>query len=529
MIPHPDSFTDATRSLSAVDPAAGEIGRVGRYRLVRELGRGGMGVVYLAFDERLAREVAVKVIRPTDEGNAKRRFVREARTAGRVHSDHVVPVYEADEIDGVAYLVMPLLRGRTLAARLQDEPPPVAEVIRVGRELATGLVAAHELGLVHRDIKPANVWLEEPGERVKILDFGLAKPADTGDETDLTDVGAAVGTPAYMAPEQAAGKEVDARADLFSLGCVLYRMCAGRPPFAGSSALAVLSALATAVPDPVERVNPTVPAPLADLIRRLLAKDPAHRPATARAVADELAALALGETPPRPAHPRPRRRVQAAVGLVAAVLAAVIVAVTVRWKESPPPEVTAPPLPVKPATDSNRAAAEFVLAAGGTVTIDIPPGAVKSREELPPGPFRLTEVHLTNPAGRVTTEGVSALAGCAGLEMLVLCHPELRDSWLEPFAATTKLEFLSLAECRVGAAGVRHFRGNVRLQTLILNQTAADDTVFEQLAAFPDLENLSLNGTRVTKAAVQAFSAARPRCRIESDSGVFGPKSNMDR
>ncbi len=288
---------DAAMPAFAPPTAAGDLGRLGKYRVQKELGRGGMGAVYLAFDERLQRRVALKIMLPraAANGSAKERFLREARAAAQIGSDHVVNIFEADEIAGVPYIALQYLQGYPLDEYLRRKGlPTLPQVIRIGRETALGLAAAHQLGFVHRDIKPANLWLEAPTGRVKVLDFGLAKPVVGADVTELTGSGAVVGTPSYMAPEQGMGKPVDGRADLFSLGCVLYRLCTFRLPFEGPTVMAILCALATEEPTPVEELNPAVPAPLADLIRRLLAKKPADRPPSAAAVAEELAAMTDG-------------------------------------------------------------------------------------------------------------------------------------------------------------------------------------------------------------------------------------------
>jgi serine/threonine protein kinase len=270
-----------------------ELGRLGDYRILELLGQGGMGFVFRAEDPKLHRILAVKLMRPENARNsaARQRFMREARAAAIINNDHVLSLYEVDEHRGVPFLVMPLLVGETLHQRLErDGTLPVSEVVRIGRESADGLAAAHEHGLIHRDIKPANIWLEEPRGRVKILDFGLAR---TREHSDLvTSTGTILGSPAYMAPEQAsAGETVDCRADLFSLGCVLFQAATGRKAFPGTEVMAILSALATKVPPPANSINPTIPAPLSQLIGRLLEKKPIRRPASALEVAEALAAL----------------------------------------------------------------------------------------------------------------------------------------------------------------------------------------------------------------------------------------------
>jgi hypothetical protein len=280
----------------------GEVGSLGPYRVVKEVGRGGMGVVYLGFDDRLKRKVALKVLLPKYAAvpEARDRFLREARAVARLTHDHIVTIHEADERDGVPYMAMQLLRGTTLDAYLKNKGPlDPADAARVGREIALGLAAAHAAGLVHRDVKPANVWLEAPNGRVKLLDFGLAKPADPADaDGDATTTGVLVGTPAFMAPEQARGEKADHRSDLFSLGVVLYRLATGRPPFVGTGSLGTLAAVVADDPPPVRTVNPAVPEPLAKIIHRLLAKKPADRPQSAAHVADDLRALRLKRASP---------------------------------------------------------------------------------------------------------------------------------------------------------------------------------------------------------------------------------------
>ncbi|MBN9123058.1 MAG: serine/threonine protein kinase, partial [Planctomycetes bacterium] len=205
-----------------------DLGTLGKFRLLAILGEGGMGRVYRAEDTSLGREVALKVIllrggRRAATAGQRRGLFSEAQAAAKLNDPNIVPVYEAGEIDDTPYLVMPLLRGGTLAARLKGAPLSLYELCRIGAQIARGLAAAHGAGLVHRDVKPANVWLEPHpgGDVVRVLDFGLARP--------LTEVTAGLaGTPAYMAPEQAAGHAVDARADLFSLGVVLFEMVTGK-------------------------------------------------------------------------------------------------------------------------------------------------------------------------------------------------------------------------------------------------------------------------------------------------------------
>jgi serine/threonine protein kinase len=284
--------------------ASDELGRLGPYRVLGVLGTGGMGVVFQAEDPSLQRVVALKALLPTlaISPSARQRFMREARAAAALDDDHIVHIYQVGEDRGIPYMAMQLLKGEPLEARLKGEPVlPVAEVLRIGREIAEGLAVAHAHGLIHRDIKPANIWLEAPplhtrhaNARVKILDFGLARAA-VGD-VHLTQSGAILGTPAYMAPEQ--GKMADQRTDLFSLGCVLYRMATGQPAFHTSDAVTTLIAVATQNPPAPREVNANVPVDLDRLIMQLLAKEPDQRPQSAAVVVDQIRAIENQERRP---------------------------------------------------------------------------------------------------------------------------------------------------------------------------------------------------------------------------------------
>jgi serine/threonine protein kinase len=300
-----------------------ELGRLGKYRILSVIGRGGMGVVYKAEDSLLRRVVALKAILPTLGTNVEvhKRFLREARAMAAVEHEHIVRLYEVNEDRGVPYIAMELLVGESLAARLSRHGPvPLSEAIHIGREIAEGLAAAHARGLIHRDIKPANIFLqgsrnerrEARGDRakgsplglrlsslvprVKILDFGLTRAAE--EDTRLTQSGDVLGTPAYMSPEQSRGEIVDFRSDLFSLGVVLYRMCTDSEPFAGPDGISTMMAIATEAPTPPQVRNLDVPADLSNLIMQLLEKDPAKRCGSAQEVADALAQIERGEAAP---------------------------------------------------------------------------------------------------------------------------------------------------------------------------------------------------------------------------------------
>jgi hypothetical protein len=303
----------------------GSLGRLGHYEMLEVLGRGAFGVVLKAYDDKLERVVALKVLLPelAAASPARKRFLREARAFAKVRHENIVQVYAVEE-EPLPYLVMEYIPGLTLQQKLnRDGPLEVPEVLRLGRQIAGGLAAAHATGLIHRDIKPGNILLEEgPELRAKLTDFGLAR---TADDASLTQSGYIAGTPLYMAPEQADGQRLDHRADLFSLGSVLYVMCTGRPPFRAATTVAVLRRVCDETPRPIREIIPEVPQALCDLIGRLHAKDPAARPQSAAEVANLLDRPP--ERGPAPAAaPRARRLwwVVAVLAVVAALAAGVV-------------------------------------------------------------------------------------------------------------------------------------------------------------------------------------------------------------
>lgn len=273
-----------------------EIGRLGNYRVLALLGRGGMGLVFRAEDLTLRRPVALKVMKPDLEAGMRgwQRFLREARLMAAIKHEALVTVFQAGQEGDTVFLAMELLEGSTLedwAAR--NSRPPVKEILRLAREIAAALVVIHCHGLVHRDIKPANLWLEAPHDRIKILDFGLARFVD---DQSLTQTGSILGTPSFMSPEQARGDPVDSRSDLFSFGAILYYLCTGVEPFQAENTSGVLTALALTDPKPVRQQNPNIPLALSELIGQLLEKNPDHRPQSAEAVLERLCDIHLSES-----------------------------------------------------------------------------------------------------------------------------------------------------------------------------------------------------------------------------------------
>lgn len=261
------------------------IGRLGFYEVSGVIGYGGMGVILKALEPALNRHVALKVLWPhlAAHGAARQRFAREARAAAAVVHEHVVPIYSVDENQGLPYIVMQYVPGRSLQDRIsRDGALSIEQVLRIGRQIASALSAAHAQGLVHRDIKPGNILLERSIERVLVTDFGLAQAAD---DASLTHSGMVAGTPPFMSPEQARGELIDHRSDLFSLGSVLYTMCAGHPPFRAATTMGALTRICNDAARPLREINSAVPQWLDAFIARLMDKDPSRRFQTAIEVA----------------------------------------------------------------------------------------------------------------------------------------------------------------------------------------------------------------------------------------------------
>jgi serine/threonine-protein kinase len=303
-----------------------------QYRLERELGRGGMGVVFLATDTTLDRRVAIKVVHPelASHPSIVRRFLAEARTIARLRHPNVVAVHAAGTARGLLYYVMDEVDGESLRQRLsRDGKLPVDEVTRIVADLAAALDAAGRAGVVHRDVKPENVLLESGSGRALLADFGIAR-AMVVDGASSTGQGVAVGTPSYMSPEQAAGEEVDSRSDLYALGVVAYEMLAGHPPFQGSNRVVVSKHIAER-PAPIERLSPDCPRPLAGAVMKALEKQPGERWQTG----EELRQAVMGERS-LPAKRADRRTAVAAAAAVA--LAALGASVGLARRSETPPE-----------------------------------------------------------------------------------------------------------------------------------------------------------------------------------------------
>jgi len=366
-----------------------------RYRIVRELGRGGMSTVYLAHDLKHAREVALKVVRSEVVAQVgSTRFLREIEIAARLRHPNIVPLYDSGEAEGILFYVMPYEAGRSLRARLvRDGPLSIDDTVSILRDVCDALAYAHHNGIVHRDIKPDNVLLS--GRHALVTDFGVARAATQVAETMIgavasTGAGVMLGTPAYMAPEQvAADPNVDHRADIYAVGILGYELLSGRLPFTGDSAQDVLAAQLSQAPDPIATHRPDVPAVLADLVMKCLEKKPANRWQTADAMLDHLrTALPRDLQPAR--HVRiPRGWSRWARWVVAAAAVVIVAALTwSRWPGSRAVSSASPAVAVLVFQHGNNAELE-PLAIGVTSSLiaalgDVPRLEVRSLEAVLP-------------------------------------------------------------------------------------------------------------------------------------------------
>jgi serine/threonine protein kinase/Leucine-rich repeat (LRR) protein len=546
--------------------APGELGRLGVYRIIEVLGSGGMGIVFEAEDTHLGRTVALKVMKPQAAAmpGARQRFLREARAAATLEHENVVTIYQVGEEGGVPFLAMQRLRGISLEERLHAGRLDVAELLRLGIQIARGLAAAHARGLIHRDIKPSNIWLEsnETAEevnglgaaRVKILDFGLVRAVE--DDARLTARGAIVGTPTYMAPEQAEGQAVDHRSDLFSLGVVLYRMATGTTPFRGRSVLAALASLASDHPRPPGEFNPDLQPALTSLIMQLLSKDPAKRPASAREVGDRLQAIAASRESGRSRSKWRRRAFVAALLLAGSIPLAYLCGgpivryatkkgVLVVQLDDPTVQVTVKQdgLVVQDRTTQR----EFVLNAGdGLVDVFEPGSGLKigtQRFTLTRGGKETIAVQLEKAApkaiagpatksvatadpDRQAAEWVLSLGGSVGIDtngkreevstleglpsgafritsIGITPKGPLGDDEFSQLERLASLTGLALMGPQVNDAVLPRLKRLSHLRLLNLGQTEVSDAGLLHLKALPNLDDLNLRRTRITDAGLR--------------------------
>ncbi len=327
--------------------------KVGRYEILEELGQGAMGRVYRARDPLIDRPVAIKTVpieQLQQEGrDAEARFLREAQSAGRLSHPNIVTIYDVGEADGFAYIAMEFLTGATLRDVMDKGPMPLDLALETAQQMADALAFAHTHGVIHRDVKPANVMISGGQGRVKLTDFGIAHLANS----DHTQAGQMLGSPRYMSPEQAMGRELDGRSDMFSLGAVLYEMLTGRYAFDGDNLPVIVYRVIHDAPVAAATLRPNLPEALRELLDRLLSKDPVARP-DARAASEMLEALHAG-IPPVAAVPVPRSPLRPLVPFVMLSLLVVAIAILLLRPQpaEPPSRPVAVPLPV-PAVSPER-------------------------------------------------------------------------------------------------------------------------------------------------------------------------------
>jgi eukaryotic-like serine/threonine-protein kinase len=344
LLDHPATEVAGPLIGASVLPLPDPGGSLGGYTLVREAGHGGAAAVYLAEDPRHGRSVAVKVLYPeVARSLGRQRFLREIRLAARLQHPHLLPVFDSGETDGWLWFAMPWVSGESLARRLERESPlPVGDALRIAREVAQALDYAHRQGVIHRDVKPGNILLAD-GQAL-VADFGIARALGSAVEDAVTESGLVMGTPAYMSPEQAAGQvEVDGRSDIYSLGCVLFEMLAGEPPFPGSTAAAILARRLNETAPPIGRLRPDLPEAIEHALARALARDPANRFDSAGELAQALDLLLAGHPVPpdqKQVPKSPRRRVRVIALLLLAALSATAAFFLRRGPTSPPLDPT---------------------------------------------------------------------------------------------------------------------------------------------------------------------------------------------
>jgi serine/threonine protein kinase len=566
--------TDETDDLAFLQPSSrpDSLGRIGHYEVLEILGKGGFGIVLRAFDETLQRVVALKVLAPAlaSTSPARKRFLREARSSAQVRHEHVVQVHAVGE-QPLPYLVMEFIPGETLQKRLDRIGPlETPEIVRIGRQIAEGLAAAHACDLIHRDIKPGNVMLEGGQLRVKITDFGLARAAD---DASLTQSGVLSGTPMYMAPEQAKGESIDYRADLFSLGSVMYVMATGRPPFRASTTFGVLKRVAEEKPRPIREVIPEIPTWLCDIIAKLHAKKPDERFQSAREVADILAdceAKLRGDArtkefyripPSKPVEAKSGKwQWAAAAALLLPVVALAVTEATgvthlFRARELAPdpgqhqvgpgpiakgdpptkdddtPKKDALPAKTDEAATWERAvagmsAADQVKAVGarlkklnsdfdGNVEAALENDAVTGLR-FPTdhvsdiSPVRaLTKLRSLDCSGSFVYRGKLGAQALLPLKGMPLTNLVCRDSTAVSDISSLKelkLTTLDLRQANVGDADMKNLAGMKDLQVLSLWQTKVTDVGLKELAGLRNLQQLSLQATAVTDVGLKELA-----------------------
>jgi tRNA A-37 threonylcarbamoyl transferase component Bud32 len=500
-----------------------------RYRVLGLIGQGGMGAVYRAEHLHMDRQVALKVINPglMRHPTAVQRFQQEVRAAARLHHPNIVHAYDADQAGGLHFLVMEYVEGTSLADLVRERGPlPVAEACACARQAALGLQHAHEQGMVHRDVKPHNL-MRTPAGQVKMLDFGLARlprspdvpPAGDGTAGLLTGSGVVMGTADYIAPEQAVDpRAADIRADVYSLGCTLFHLLTGRPPFPDGTIPEKLAHHAGTPLPAVSELRPEVSAALAAVLERMTAKDPTGRQATPAEVAEALAPFCPPEEVRSPVVPGRRRWLAAVLVLLAAGLAG-LGALVLRLGhdrdevggptggKEPDLAVREDPGPKVP--ESEEQAVRAVQQLGGKISRD---------DKLPGKPVVSVSLAHTKAADA----DLRALAAFPQLRTLELQGTKVTDAGMKYVGELKDLQSLDLLFAPVGDAGIKRLAGLTRLQMLTLSGRKVTDAGMRDLEKLRNLHHLALHDTAITDEGMKSLAglAAMDNLSLISARGV---------
>jgi eukaryotic-like serine/threonine-protein kinase len=534
-------------ALLAPSHEPGSLGRLDHYEVLAVVGSGGMGVVLKARDTSLQRVVAIKLLAPqwAASGAARKRFVREAQAAAAVRNDHIVSIHAVQGTGPIPYLVMEYIEGVTLDERIKQRGPlELKEILRIGLQIAAGLAAAHKHGLVHRDVKPANILLENGVERVKITDFGLARAVD---DASLTQSGVIAGTPMYMSPEQAEGRQVDQRSDLFSLGSVLYAMCAGHAPFRAPTTMAVLKRVCEDSPRLIREVNKEIPEWLSDIIAQLHAKRPEDRFQSAKEAAELLGGgLAQLQQPPVAARSptvaarspdratgRPRRWVLAAavlvflVGVLGATEATGVTKVAATVIRILTPDGTLVVEVDDPGVSVTIDGEDMVITGAGVKEIRLKPGQYKvlaRKDGKVVSQELVTVVRNGREVVRVSKESDASTAGpmderdpdrraaeyvtsIGGLIQINDIDRDIRTVSQLPQEAFQLTRVKLLGNPQVSDAGLANFRGCKNLSEIIMVRVPMSDAGAENFKDCKSLTHLELSGDPLSDAGLAYFNA----------------------
>jgi serine/threonine protein kinase len=518
--------------------------KLGNYLIERELGRGGMGIVYKAHEESLQRVVALKILSPTlvrDPAYAQR-FLREARAGARLHHPNIVPVHAVGEIDGHHYISMAYVKGAPLSAAMRQKGQlPVNKAIDIARQIADALSAAHAQGIVHRDIKPDNIMLDQAG-RIQVMDFGLARVLSA--RTQLTGDHSILGTPSYMSPEQCNGSAVDGRSDLYSLGVVLYEMLAGAKPFQGDSPIAIMYQIQRDPPPPLEELNTSVPSEVVKVVECLMAKSPDKRFPDAKQLIIVLTRLqgwqrdstpktqsknaSRPQSPKPPVSRAPKKSVALAVGAIALVFVFGMLAKQVLDDRAQNQSIAADTLePIPVASTESESLTALPYPTERTVTFPDEAIGVYGLRDWGSDEWDFKSFHpigngsrgepavdtVTVPAGKelgisVNGDQVSDLRFLDELDPNDLqgfsfTNYQLQPGDLERIARFRSMRFLNLSRAQVPIDEYKHLEKLPYLKVLILRGAKITDDALKPLLNMPELIALNVEDTKMGDGAME--------------------------